>query len=231
MNKRKTALSIISLLLIAAISFIAFREGCFEKKNGPASGPKNKADVESNIMKNEEMELAKHYKTDVVFLGDSLTAMCDWGELFSESGLTIENRGISGNKTTDVLERLNAVIDLKPRKIFLMIGINDLWHGRNEDAVIESLMSIFDRFDEHKEVQIFIQSVLPTGLHDLNQGVAALNGFLYEESGRRAYTYIDLYGDFVHGGVIKAGLDVDGVHLSGEGYRVWKEKVHSFVAG
>ena len=40
------------------------------------------------------------------------------------------NRGISGNRTIDVCNRIqNDIIDLSPDYMSLLIGINDLWHG------------------------------------------------------------------------------------------------------
>jgi len=49
-----------------------------------------------------------------------------------EKGLTIYNRGISGNKVFQLAERWNEdCLDLKPDVLSILIGVNDYWHKRN----------------------------------------------------------------------------------------------------
>jgi lysophospholipase L1-like esterase len=44
-------------------------------------------------------------------------------------GLRFYNRGISGNKVPDLLQRWTAdAIDLKPDVLTILIGVNDFWH-------------------------------------------------------------------------------------------------------
>jgi len=54
------------------------------------------------------------------------------GELlgdYADLGLQIYNRGISGNKVPDLAERWQEdAIDLKPKILSILIGVNDLWH-------------------------------------------------------------------------------------------------------
>lgn len=40
----------------------------------------------------------------------------------------IFNRGISGNKVTDLVQRLDDVILLQPDVVSILIGVNDVWH-------------------------------------------------------------------------------------------------------
>ena len=64
---------------------------------------------------------------DIVFLGNSITAGGkDWSERLNEPN--IKNRGIGGDVTEGVLARLDELIYFKPRTVFLLIGINDLWN-------------------------------------------------------------------------------------------------------
>ena len=47
-------------------------------------------------------------------------------------GLTIYNRGISGNKVYQLRDRWNEdCLDLKPDVLSILIGVNDYWHKRN----------------------------------------------------------------------------------------------------
>ena len=63
-------------------------------------------------------------KKCIVFLGDSLSDGAEWSELFSRQDIL--NRGISGDTSTGVLDRLDEVVRHQPKKIFLLIGINDI---------------------------------------------------------------------------------------------------------
>ena len=48
-------------------------------------------------------------------------------------GLTFLNRGVSGNKVTQLAERWQAdCLDLRPNVVSILIGVNDTWHGQNE---------------------------------------------------------------------------------------------------
>jgi hypothetical protein len=66
-------------------------------------------------------------RAEVVMLGDSLTELGEWQEMFPE--VKIANRGISSDMTSGILERLDEVMEARPRKVFLMAGINDLFWG------------------------------------------------------------------------------------------------------
>jgi len=49
-----------------------------------------------------------------------------------DGGLKIFNRGISGHKVPQLAGRWDKdCIDLKPTVLSILIGVNDIWHGRN----------------------------------------------------------------------------------------------------
>ena len=60
----------------------------------------------------------------IVFLGDSITEFLNVDEFLPS--YHIIKRGIAGDTTSGVLRRLGEVIALKPRKLFLLIGTNDI---------------------------------------------------------------------------------------------------------
>jgi len=66
---------------------------------------------------------------------------------YPDGALTIYNRGISGNKVPDLAGRwVEDAIDLKPDVLSILIGVNDIWHGRhgNYDGTVESYDAGFD---------------------------------------------------------------------------------------
>src|SRR5687768_11746755 len=63
-------------------------------------------------------------KEAIVFLGNSITAGTDWSELLQMEN--VRNRGISSDITFGVIERLDEVTSGNPKKVFVLIGINDI---------------------------------------------------------------------------------------------------------
>ena len=87
----------------------------------------------------------------ILFQGDSITdayRSFDWDEnvgigypLLVKASLGFEmanehkfiNRGISGNRVTDIYARIkNDILNLKPDVISILIGVNDVWHDLAE---------------------------------------------------------------------------------------------------
>src|SRR6476660_6151380 len=82
-------------------------------------------------------------KNDVIFLGNSITAGTDWNELLRLP--QARNRGISGDITFGVLERLDEVTEGKPAKIFILIGINDVSRNIPDSVIIANYHRMIDR--------------------------------------------------------------------------------------
>ena len=102
---------------------------------------------------------------DVVFLGNSITqGGGDWSERLDYPN--ISNRGIGGDVTDGVLARLEEITFFKPKAVFLLIGINDLWNVNpetpSEDYIGKNIVRIAKIIKEKsKQTKVFIQTVLP----------------------------------------------------------------------
>ena len=65
----------------------------------------------------------------IVFIGNSITDMHFWPEVFKDKDgnyLPIVNRGNSGGYSTEQSDNLEAYLGKKPAKVFMMIGTNDI---------------------------------------------------------------------------------------------------------
>jgi lysophospholipase L1-like esterase len=61
--------------------------------------------------------------------GYAYLAMCRWLAAHPSADYRVYNRGISGNRVADLLERWQVdAIDLEPTVLSILVGINDLWH-------------------------------------------------------------------------------------------------------
>jgi lysophospholipase L1-like esterase len=178
-----------------------------------------------------------NFENEIVFLGDSLTDGCNWGEMFPDKNVV--NRGISGDQTSGVLSRLNEVIESHPLKVFLLIGINDLAQGKIEEEVVYNIKQIVKIIHKGSpETEIFLQSLLPVNNDFKNlpnhtnktEHIIRINRALKNFSDVNDITYIDLYSLFVNkGSQLNPEYTNDGVHLKGGGYLVWKEAVEKYI--
>ena len=185
----------------------------------------------------EQNKLAK--KGVIVFAGDSITEGYALNEFFPNVN-SLYNRGIGGISAVHILENIDAhILDLMPKKLFLMIGTNDLGGNCSVENTAENIRKICEKTEEVcPEAIIYLLSVYPVdnSKGDLllsgetgrtNENIRELNGLL---SGIPGVSYIDLYSKLAdESGVIKDEYTTDGIHLSTEGYKVVTENLLSFL--
>lgn len=174
---------------------------------------------------------------DIVFLGNSITNGCEWSELFDNPH--IKNRGISGDITGGVYDRLNAITRGKPAKIFLLIGINDMARAVASDTIVTRVGRIVKKIKEQTPAtRLYLQSLLPVtdyykmfGGHTSRwQQVGAINAALKRLAAEEKITYIDLYSRFAdETGKMKPEYTNDGLHLLGKGYLLWRDIVQPYI--
>ena len=173
---------------------------------------------------------------DVVFIGNSITeGGQDWGDKLKIAN--VKNRGISGDVTDGVLVRLGELIKYKPKSIFIMIGVNDLFnlYYRKEipspDYVINNLLKITTQLHEKlPNTKIYLQTLLPTARDFINQSINVVNASIKVHQSNGTYTLIDLNPHFTaDNGLIKSSLTYDGTHLNIQGYLLWSELIMKYL--
>ncbi|WP_297238173.1 GDSL-type esterase/lipase family protein [uncultured Porphyromonas sp.] len=166
---------------------------------------------------------------DIVMLGNSITDGGEWAEILHN--VHVRNRGISGDTTDGVLQRLGSITDGRPAKLFLMIGINDFAQGISGDSIARNIEQIICRIKaESPETEVYVQSILPIsdeitlfpGHKAHMSEVAPTNAMIRAVCERQGVTYVDLYSSFVTSdGKLDLKYSNDGLHLLGEGYKLW----------
>lgn len=177
-----------------------------------------------------------------VFLGDSLTDFYPIQEFFPDR--TIFNRGIAGDTTADVSARLDDVIALKPTRIFLQIGINDIIYGARVTAaqLVQRTAALIDRLQKECEgVKIYMISLYP-----INRKATFISPFICRNASKkrietaneayRAYAkekglpFIDVYADLQdEKGNLRKNWTVEGLHLSINGYVALSRLLQPYV--
>ena len=166
-----------------------------------------------------------------LFLGDSITELYPLEEYYDN--LPVVNSGISGNKTTDILNDMKTrVYQYNPTKVFLLIGTNDL-NSTDEDIVDVTFDNIKEIINEIKEnrsdATIYVESVYPVNsviennvvTNRTNKKVKELNKKLSNYCDEEICEYINLYDDLIdEEGNLKTEYTEDGLHLNSLGYVV-----------
>lgn len=180
-------------------------------------------------------ELSDVRSCDICFAGDSLTMYGLWDEFWSD--LVIANRGIGSDTSEGLLARIDTIVSCSPRKVFVMIGTNDVSRGLLRGETVANVRDTLEGICEGlPEAEVYLQSVLPrtseyaTAIEELNADYAVLCGELTSQG--LDVTWIDLYPSFVEEGSPVSELFVlDGYHMSGRGYQLWSESIESYVYG
>jgi lysophospholipase L1-like esterase len=165
---------------------------------------------------------------DIVFLGDSITEGAEWNELFP--ALPVRDRGIGGDTTAGILARLADVTAARPVAIFLLVGTNDLASEPRSDASLARYREIVARIRrETPATRLFVQSLLPRSAV-FRARIEAYNRELAGYCREPGCTFVDLYPAFLAAdGSLRGELTVDGLHLNGAGFLLWKSLLAPYV--
>lgn len=182
-------------------------------------------------------ELLPVRENDIVFLGNSITDGGEFNELFEMDN--IKNRGIRSDVITGVEKRLGQVTGGRPKKIFLLIGINDVSHGHSTDELARRYERLVKKIrEESPETKLYVQSIMPInnsfkrykGLVGKEKTITSFNERIRTIASENGAEYVDLWPFLSDtSGNLKREYTNDGLHLNGRGYRVWTEGIKKLV--
>jgi lysophospholipase L1-like esterase len=166
----------------------------------------------------------------VVFMGNSITE--GWPTLqpeFFESKSYI-NRGISGQTTPQMLIRFRQdVIDLKPKLVLILAGINDIAGntGPSNVTMITNNIISMAQLAKSNKIKVIICSILPAKDFPWNPGmnpppkILNVNQILRSYALANGMVYLDYYSLMVdESNALIDEYGSDGVHPNKEGYKV-----------
>lgn len=169
---------------------------------------------------------------DIVFFGDSLTYNGNFQEAFPDK--TILNLGYWGEGIQSMAERVVLTSYLKPEKIFLMGGINDV----NSDS-LEICKTMYRKMVEkckgcNPKSQIYIQSLLPVSksreyAKRNNDTLREFNVYLNNLAIRMKTVFINLYDAYEVDGGLGDMFSEDGKHLKVDSYGIWYSCVEPYI--
>lgn len=165
---------------------------------------------------------------DVVFVGDSITDNSNWNEIFAD--ISIANRGISGDTTAGVLNRMDTILNTGAKQAFVMIGTNDIMTNEDVDTIFGNYIKILNAL-ESKNIKPIVQSTLLTSNKQKkqNENINKLNAKLRDYCNQTNTIYVDLNKYLAANGELNNKYSSDGLHLNGEGYSVWSKVISGYI--
>ena len=170
---------------------------------------------------------------DIVMLGNSLTeGGGDWSKRLKTKNVV--NRGIIGDEALGIYDRLDDIVTGHPKRIYLMIGVNDVSHNATKDSIIGNIEKVVAKIRRQSpQTEVYLQSMLPinesTGVYGRLKGktdlIPKLNADLQRLAKTYAVKYIDLFPLFKEDGsnALRMELTSDGLHLKEKGYKIWSD--------
>ncbi|MBC8375312.1 MAG: hypothetical protein H8E26_04645 [FCB group bacterium] len=180
------------------------------------------------------VEMDSIHQVGFVFLGNSITEGFDLNHYFPEH--QVINRGIIADHMDGIMERLeNSALSLRPKKLFLMIGINDIGDQRSDEYLKAMYVTLVDTLTTSlPETDIYLLSILPTTARWKNcppDQIKRINGFLASLALEKDLRYINLYPHFlVDMQYLNPDLTRDGLHPNQAGYDVMARKIKPFLS-
>lgn|SRR5690554_1285955 len=178
----------------------------------------------------------------IVFLGDSITAGFENLKQFPN----VINMGVGGDKTIEVIGRLNSVTLEKPDKLFLMVGINDFttnkgkWGDHLRIPFYQSYELVLDILKlSLPKTKFIVMAILPVNVSDIvlesevdqfNEELDQINNKIKVLAEQRKMEYINFANSFKDkNNRLKDEFTIDGTHLTEAGYELFLNEILKYL--
>lgn len=178
---------------------------------------------------------------DIVMIGDSMIAYMNIKKYFPNQ--SVMNQGIAGDTTEGLLNRLTYVKRVKPKKIIISIGSNDLVLLNKEPIdIAKSIEIIYVKLKEdNPNTNVFLCNITPINdqleisnktyiFNRKNEDIDKINKNLENRFSKKII--IDVYSSLIDSNnQLEEAYTTDGIHLNEKGYDIFtttlKEKMKS----
>lgn len=181
-------------------------------------------------------------KGQIVFIGDSITDLYILDQHYADLPLATYNRGIGGDTTQGVLNRLKvSAFDIAPSVIVLMIGTNDINGNCEKAGIFERYEKIIDEIYKNlPDVTLFCMSVIPQNevletysaikVENTTKIIFEVNAHIKALAREKGATYLDVFSLLAdeNDRLIKEYSD-DGLHLNEKGLTVWTNLLKPYL--
>jgi lysophospholipase L1-like esterase len=179
----------------------------------------------------------------VLFLGDSITERWDlprwdakpvWDTNIAPRGVL--NAGVSGDRTEHLLWRLDHgnLDGPAPKGAIVLIGTNDLGHGRPPERAAQGIRAVLIRLREKlPNTRILLLGLTPRGAtkdDPLRQEVGVVNNLIQNCADGDKIVYADIGGVLLdRTSMLSTKLSPDLLHFNAAGYRLLAPKLAPLI--
>lgn len=192
---------------------------------------------ESNLQIQKENEIANEDKTHpVVFLGDSITEGLLIYGYFTDSVIM----GINSLNTLSAKDYVNDIALLQPSKLFILLGINDIWEGGSVEDYISSYNELLIELkSKTPSTHIYVESLFPVSVAAIERNSLIDNVKIDNANTELKTVSENLNLDFIdvntplkdEDGNMKSEYSNDGVHLIDIYYPIWTSILENYCEG
>ncbi len=187
----------------------------------------------------ETMSTEEKNKTQLLFIGDSITAAWRYenniGAFNKHYGqYNPQNFAIGADTTHGVLRRIKEgnLDGFSPEVVVILIGVNNIAWGpqhtveQTADGVLKVVQTVHQKMPE---TRILLMGLLPRGDEERTgsfrwQEGTEVNTILENNIDNRCLFYLNIGEQLIEeNGIVKDDVFLDGVHLSSSGLDVWAE--------
>lgn len=195
-----------------------------------------------NPLYDQQIALYNIYKprqADIVMFGNSLTHGASWSDLLGRSN--VAQMGITSDIIRGYLNRTNFVLRYRPKIVFIMGGVNDIYNWTPVEEIFSVYVRIIEQF-KAKNIIPVIQSTTYSaknyakdwgGTPETNAGrnreVDKLNKMLSDYAKKNSIDYIDVISQLSRNGYLKDEVTWDGIHFKADAYKVWVREVEKVL--
>lgn len=219
MKKKITIVLVAALLLIATISLVACAKSNIATKYDV---------VKTTKMNNFELLNQTAKKDQVVMIGDSIVELYPTYELFADKDKVVYNRGISGDTSDRMLERLEKnALNINPSVLSVLVGTNDISRGISHEDILGNISKVIDKAMANGVKKIIIQSLYPVNYSintamvggRKNKEIIELNGKIKALCTQKQVIYANVFDALKDkDGNFNKDYTYDGLHPNARGY-------------
>lgn len=168
------------------------------------------------------------YKTNIVFIGDSLVSRWDVETYFPI--YKISNWGLGGGHI-DWIEKHNGALEGKIAVV--LIGTNDV-KGLLKVQLESYSLRYVNAILGMKADKVILISILPrnckSDIVNINQQIVELNRLIADKvKVEKTITYCNVFSKFEKDGTLNMNLSYDGIHLNQYGYEILSSEIKKYL--
>ena len=170
--------------------------------------------------------------TDTLVVGDSLVSEASWQELLASPH--VAGRGIAGDTTAGVLNRIEDYLGTNTRRLILWVGTNDVAQIVDKVETVRNIELVLMRI-ERENIRVAIIECLPVAAwienaEARNRQIFEINSAIAKLSARYKATIIKVSDSLSNEiGNLRPEMTRDGIHLNSAGYAVVSDRTLPFI--